>query len=37
MISAVKNCAMAAAAMIAMDIESSIVMRRARRFSKASL
>jgi hypothetical protein len=33
----VKNCEMAAAATMAMDIESSMVIRRASRFSSASL
>jgi len=37
MMSAVKNSEIAAAAMMAMDIESSIVMRLAKRFSSASL
>ena len=37
MTSAVKNSEMAAAATMAIDMESSIVMRRARRFSNASL
>ena len=37
MISAVKNSEMAAAATMAMDMESSIVIRLATRFSTASL